>query len=88
MVGLTRSAEGAPKLELPPGGQKQCVEVDRVYEEEPRGSFIRWKESVVRDGDMKYVASDGKEYTMSLTQTCFRNAIRTRTSSATAAMTT
>ena len=29
-----------------------------------------WKDKVVRDGDLKYVASDGKEYTMSLTLTC------------------
>ena len=30
----------------------------------------RWKDSVVRDGHLRYVASDGTEYTMSLTLTC------------------
>jgi hypothetical protein len=29
-----------------------------------------WKERVVRNGELRYVASDGKEYTMSLTLTC------------------
>jgi len=32
--------------------------------------LTRWRDWVVRDGDLEYVASDGKEYTMSLTQTC------------------
>ena len=32
--------------------------------------LIRWRDWVVRDGDLKYVASDGKEYVMSLTLTC------------------
>lgn len=29
-----------------------------------------WRESVVRQGSRKYIASDGKEYDMSLTGTC------------------
>ena len=32
--------------------------------------LIRWRDWVVRDGALKYVASDSREYTMSLTQTC------------------
>lgn len=67
---IVAGAGSAPKLELPPGGQKQCVEATEYMRKNHVDLLIRWRDWVVRDGDLKYSASDGKEYTMSLTTTC------------------
>ena len=67
---IVTGAGSVPKLELPPGGQKQCVEATEYMRKNHVDLLIRWRDWVVRDGDLKYIASDGKEYTMSLTQTC------------------
>jgi hypothetical protein len=66
---LNRSAEGAPKLELPPG-EKECVESTQYMRTSHVDLLNNWKETVVRDGKRTYVSSTGKEYTMSLTNTC------------------
>ncbi len=60
----------APKLEPPPRGEKQCVESVEYMRKHHVDLLDRWRTSVVREGNRKYVASDGKEYTMSLTGTC------------------
>ena len=59
-----------PKLEPPPGGEKRCVEPVDFMRKHHVDLLERWRESVVREGHLKYVASDGREYTMSLTTTC------------------
>ncbi len=65
--------EGAgqpPRLELPPGGQKQCVEPVDYMRKNHVDLLKSWKDGVVREGRTEYVASDGKKYTMNLTNTC------------------
>lgn len=59
-----------PKLAPPPGGEKQCVEPTAYMRDHHVDVLMKWRESRVRDGALKYVASDGKEYTMGLTTTC------------------
>ena len=59
-----------PKLEPPPGGEKRCVESTEYMREHHVDLLKRWRDSRVREGTLKYVASDGREYTESLTTTC------------------
>ena len=50
--------------------EKQCVEVRQYMREKHMDLLDDWKESVVREGNRTYVASGGKEYNISLTDTC------------------
>jgi len=50
--------------------EKQCVESTQYMKDNHMKLLDSWKETVVRDGIRTYVASDGKEYTISLTGTC------------------
>lgn len=50
--------------------EKQCVEAAQYMKHEHMQLLIDWKDSVVRYGIRTYVASDGKEYVISLTNTC------------------
>ena len=60
----------APVLAPPPGGEKQCVEPVEYMRKHHVDLLIQWRDARVREGVLKYVASDGREYTASLTQTC------------------
>ena len=57
------------KLDLP-ADKKQCVEPTPYMRAHHVDVLSLWKETVVREGKRTYVAGDGKEYTMSLTNTC------------------
>ncbi len=61
---------GPPKLAPPPGGEKQCVESKEYMREHHVDVLMRWRDARVREGKLKYSASDGREYVMSLTTTC------------------
>ena len=50
--------------------EKQCIEATQYMRDKHMDLLNDWRESVVREGTMTYVASDGKEYNMSLTGTC------------------
>ncbi len=58
-----------PKLELPPD-KKECIEPVEFMRVSHTNLLSAWKEQVVREGKRTYVSSRGKEYTMSLTNTC------------------
>ena len=49
---------------------KQCVEPTPYMRDKHMDLLNDWKESVVREGNRTYTASDGQEYDMSLTGTC------------------
>jgi hypothetical protein len=51
-----------PKPEPPPGGEKRCVESTDFMRKHHVDLLEEWRQSVVREGHVKYVASDGKEY--------------------------
>lgn len=59
----------APKLVIP-AEEKQCVEPKEYMRTRHMNLLLDWRESVVRQGIRTYVASDGKEYRISLTGTC------------------
>jgi hypothetical protein len=54
----------------PPAGETQCVESAQWMRDNHMHLLDQWRNTVVRDGEHTYVASDGMEYTISLTETC------------------
>ena len=50
--------------------EEQCVESVEWMRANHMDLVLDWREIVVRDGIRTWVASDGKEYTISLTSTC------------------
>ena len=70
---LTCHGAGEAAYKLEPkvfAAEKQCVE-SREYMRAKHMDLLQvWKESVVREGKRMYVATDGKEYEMSLIRTC------------------
>ena len=50
--------------------EEPCVESAQYMKENHMQLLDNWKNSVVRDGIRTYVATDGKEYTISLSNTC------------------
>jgi cytochrome c peroxidase len=61
-----------PELELTAKAKaaKVCVRSTDYMKAEHMQLLDLWREAVVRQGDRVYVSPDGKEYSMSLTNTC------------------
>ncbi len=62
-----------PKIDTPVIQQmavKQCVESKNFMKAEHMQLLNNWRDEVVREGKRVYVASDGKQYNMSLQNTC------------------
>jgi uncharacterized secreted protein with C-terminal beta-propeller domain len=51
---------------------KKCVETKSFMRAEHMVMLNDWRDLVVRDGNRIYTASDGKEYVMSLQNTCMK----------------
>ena len=51
-------------------GEGECVESAQYMKENHMQLLNSWKDSVVRDGDRIYIASDGEKYDISLSNTC------------------
>lgn len=67
------NAKPEPKVDTPAIQQmqvKQCVEPKSFMKAEHMQLLNDWRDSVVRDDNKIYVASDGKKYSMSLQNTC------------------
>ena len=62
-------AAEAPELEIVTDAE-ECIEPVEFMRAEHMELLNEWKHSVVREANRIYVASDGKEYEMSLTGTC------------------
>ncbi|CEP67323.1 Multihaem cytochrome [Moorella glycerini] len=63
----------APSLDTPAIQQlpeKQCVEATAYMRTDHMKLLDEWRTQVVREGKRIYVASNGKEYEMSLEKTC------------------
>lgn len=58
-----------PNLVLP-GNASQCVAPATVMRSGHMRMLVSWREDVVRHGDRRYTAFDGKIYEKSLTRTC------------------
>jgi hypothetical protein len=65
-------ASPAPELELTPKAKaaKVCVRSTEYMKAEHMQLLDVWREAVVRRGERTYVSPDGKEYDMSLSNTC------------------
>ncbi|MFQ6122474.1 MAG: sulfate reduction electron transfer complex DsrMKJOP subunit DsrJ [Dehalococcoidales bacterium] len=50
--------------------EKQCIEATQYMRDKHMDLLDDWRKSVVREGIRTYVASDGREYNMSLSGTC------------------
>jgi len=62
-----------PKIDTPviqELAEKKCVEPKDFMKTEHMKMLNDWRDLVVREGNLIYVASDGKKYTMSLQNTC------------------
>jgi hypothetical protein len=65
----TGGVNQAPELQLPTS-ENQCIESTQWMRDNHMHLLDDWRQMVVRDGIRTYVASDGKEYEISLTGTC------------------
>lgn len=50
--------------------EKRCIEATAYMKAKHMELIDRWRQAVVREGESLYVASDGKRYPMSLSNTC------------------
>jgi hypothetical protein len=66
---LSGKADYTPELEYPEG-EERCIESKDYMTAYHMDMLNTWRDSVVRDGNRIYVAEDGKQYNMSLTNTC------------------
>ena len=74
------NAKPEPKTDTPAikeaqallGKKEVCVEPKAFMKAEHMQILNDWRDSVVRDGNRIYVASDGKRYNMSLQNTCMK----------------
>jgi hypothetical protein len=60
-----------PEPQVAPG-ESQCVESADYMRDNHMHLLDEWRQMVVRDGEHTYVASDGQEYDISLTDTCMK----------------
>lgn len=67
--GPARNRATRPNLTLP-AQAKQCILPAAVMRSEHMQLLVRWREDVVRRGDRRFVAPDGKVYEKSLNRTC------------------
>jgi hypothetical protein len=67
------AAKPSPSVDTPAINQmvkKQCVESKDYMKTTHMQMLNNWRDEVVREGSRLYVAADGKEYNMSLQNTC------------------
>ena len=71
LYGLVKS-EPPPEPELTAKAKeaKQCVEAKEFMVESHMQLLNEWRDEAVRNGNRIYVATNGKEYTVSLQNTC------------------
>ena len=69
---LPGKSSAAPERELTPKAKqaKQCVEPKQFMVESHMQMLNQWRDGAIREGNRVYVASDGKEYVVSLQNTC------------------
>ena len=68
-LATTKATLAAPQIKSP-GEEKQCVAPVSYMRASHMQLLDDWREDVVRTGQRKYVAYNGKVYDKSLTETC------------------
>lgn len=69
--GVGSKAYSQPKLKLPVN-EKQCIEPTEYMRKEHMHLLNEWRDWALRDGKRTYVSSSGKEYAISLQNTCMK----------------
>lgn len=67
--GRTAGVSGVPNLQLPARGT-ECVAPVEYMRQSHMQMLIQWRQDVVRHGQRRFVAFDGKVYDRNLTHTC------------------
>ena len=68
---ISAAPAGAPELQQPPNGSTQCVEATDYMRANHMDLLDTWRDTVVREDIHTYTSElDGKEYDMSLQNTC------------------
>ncbi|MEW6067867.1 MAG: sulfate reduction electron transfer complex DsrMKJOP subunit DsrJ [Nitrospirota bacterium] len=73
--GEKATAKPDPKVDTPeilklPENERKCVESKEYIKREHMKLLNQWRDWVVRDGNTLYTSSSGKQYTISLQNTC------------------
>jgi hypothetical protein len=64
------TASTVPKVELPPGGEKECVAPAAEMRASHMVMLNEWRDAVLRDGERVAVTVGGKEYRKGLQMAC------------------
>ncbi len=68
---LAGTSYAEPKLQLPKG-QTDCIEATEFMRAEHMQLLNTWRDEAIRDGKRVYTASNGKQYDISLQNTCMK----------------
>jgi len=66
------TAGDLPKPELPPGGEKHCVESAEYMRANHMQLLNEWRDNVLRDADREILEIDGKKYPKGLQMACMK----------------
>jgi hypothetical protein len=77
LSGKQATAKPDPKVDTPeilklPESERKCVEPTAFMKKEHMKMLNEWRDSVVRDGLTIFTSTTGKQYTMSLQNTCMK----------------
>ena len=67
---ITAEPADKPELQKPPNGATECVEATEFMRASPMQLLDRWRDTVVREDIRTYTSEAGKDYNMSLSDTC------------------
>ena len=67
---LNAASPEAPVLQQPTNGSTECVEATNYMRANHMDLLDTWRDTVVREDVRTYTSEAGKDYTMSLSDTC------------------
>jgi len=67
---LSAASPEAPVLQQPTNGSTECVEATEYMRANHMDLLDQWRDTVVREDVRTYTSEAGKDYTMSLSDTC------------------
>ena len=67
---MSAASPEAPELQLPTNGSTECVEAKDYMRANHMDLLDEWRDTVVREDVRTYTSEAGKDYTMSLSDTC------------------
>jgi hypothetical protein len=67
---LSAAPPDRPELQKPTNGSTECVEATQYMRANHMDLLDQWRDTVVREDIRTYTSEAGKDYTMSLSDTC------------------